>query len=394
MNKNRTIKTLWLCSWFPNHQAPYLGNFVKRQFEAVSSYSDVAAMFVTEWDGIDEIKIEINNENGLLTFIGYVPKTTNMPLKLWRYLTAYWQLYKRLRGQWGKPNLVHLNTVYPAGLFCLLLYFWQRLPFVISEHSSIYRPERQLYKGFILKTITSMCIKRAKAVLVLSNYNANIMRNIRKLHNSNYLTMPNIVDTIIFNLRQQTPKTPQTIFTFIHVSYLFDPIKNGSGILRAIAQLSKIRTDFVFKIVGDETEQPPFIKLSEELDILNKFVTFSPEIPYEDIALQMQKADAFVLFSNVEGLPCVILEAMATGLPVIATETGGISEWITPETGILLNIGDETRLVEAMSYMIDNHHNYDPSVIRSKIIEKCSVDVVGKAIVSVYEEVLRDKCRK
>ena len=96
----------------------------------------------------------------------------------------------------------------------------------------------------------------------------------------------------------------------------------------------------------------------------------------------------FVLFSNIEGSPCVILEAMACGLPIIATETGGIGERVTDETGILLQIGDEQGLVEAMNYMIDNKHKYDPSVIRQKIVEKCSVEAVGKAIVTVYEEVL------
>ena len=103
----------------------------------------------------------------------------------------------------------------------------------------------------------------------------------------------------------------------------------------------------------------------------------------------MQNVDAFVLFSHVEGLPCVILEAMSASLPVIATETGGISEWVTPETGILLSIGDETRLVEAMDYMIDNHHKYAPSVIRSRIVEKCSIDAVGHSILNVYKDVLK-----
>ena len=65
----------------------------------------------------------------------------------------------------------------------------------------------------------------------------------------------------------------------------------------------------------------------------------------------------------------------------------------------ILYIGDEAALVEAMNYMIDNHNKYDPSVTRSKIVEKCSVAVVGQAIVSVYEEVLaRDEyvqyCRR
>ena len=95
-----------------------------------------------------------------------------------------------------------------------------------------------------------------------------------------------------------------------------------------------------------------------------------------------------VLFSHFEGLPCVILEAMAVGLPVIATDTGGMSDWITSETGILLNVGDEAGLVEAMNYVMDNRDKYDPSVISSKIVDKCSVEVVGQAIVAAYEEVL------
>ena len=45
--------------------------------------------------------------------------------------------------------------------------------------------------------------------------------------------------------------------------------------------------------------------------------------------------------------------------------------------------------MEAMNYMIDNYHKYDPSVIRSKIVEKCSVDVVGQAIAAIYDDVLK-----
>ena len=105
----------------------------------------------------------------------------------------------------------------------------------------------------------------------------------------------------------------------------------------------------------------------------------------------MQQSECVIMFSNIESQSVVTLEAASCGLPLIATETGGIGERVTPETGILLNIGDETALVEAMDYMIDNHDKYNPSVIRNKIVEKCSVDVIGQAIVKVYEGVLNPK---
>jgi glycosyltransferase involved in cell wall biosynthesis len=62
----------------------------------------------------------------------------------------------------------------------------------------------------------------------------------------------------------------------------------------------------------------------------------------------MQSLDVFVLPSLAEGTPNSIVEAMAHGLPVIATEVGGIPDLLTPETGILVPPGDRARLAEAM----------------------------------------------
>lgn len=387
---NKKIKTLWLCSWYPNRTYLTHGNFIRRQLKTVHPFCDVVVMFVSETKDTKEMIIDISDDEGVLTLIAYIPKTPFLPLKLLFFVKAYIKLYQYLSKNWGKPDLVHLNVVYPAGLFALILNIFKRLPFIVTEHSSIYRPERRAYNGVFLKTLTHFCIKRAKAVIALTDFNVNIMRKVRHLENRNYLVLPNVVDTSLFSLPKNS-KIVNEKFTFLHISGLHDSIKNISGILRSIGQLALIRQDFVVNIIGDPEECPPYFTLAHELNILNTYVTFSPEIPYIEVVAQMQKMDAFILFSFVEGLPCVILEAMSAGLPVIATETGGISEWVTPETGILLNIGDETGLIQAMSDMIDNHHKYDPTVIRSKIVDKCSVEAVGNAIVDVYKGVLNSQ---
>ena len=384
---NKKIKTLWLCSWYPNRTYLTHGNFIRRQLKTVQPFCDVAVIFVIETKDVKEMLIDASDDEGVLTLIAYIPSTSFLPIKLLFFLKAYLKLYKYLSKNWGKPDLVHLNVVYPAGLFALILNIFKRLPFIITEHSSIYRPERQAYNGLFLKILTYLCVKRAKAVIALTDFNVNIMRKVRHLENRNYLVLPNVVDISLFSLPKKS-KIGNEKFTFLHISGLHDSIKNISGILRSIGQLALIRQDFIVNIIGDPEECPPYFLLAQELKILNTCVTFSPGIPYTEVAIKMQKLDAFILFSHVEGLPCVILEAMSAGLPVIATETGGISEWVTPETGILLNIGDEAGLVEAMNNMIDNHHKYDPSVIRSKIVDKCSVEAVGKAIVDIYKDVL------
>ena len=386
------IKALWLPSWYPNRAFPIQGNFIKRQLHSVMPFCEVSVLFVIEIDDIKQVSIEINDDINIQTMIAYIPKKQFLIFKFFYYLRAYFQLYQRLNRTWGKPDIIHLNVIYPAGLFCLILHLWQKIPFIISEHSSVYRPERQLFKGFFLKNITRLCIKWARRVIVLTEYNADIMQNKLKLYNNHYQILPNVVDTNLFTLPKEENltrfKKKPTVFTFLHVSGLHDSIKNITGILNSIAKLVQKRQDFKVIIVGDIEEQEPYWTLAKQHNIFNSFVFFSPEISIIEVSKKMQQADAFLMFSNVEGLPCVILEAMSAGLPIVATETGGILDWVASEFGVLVNIGNEAGLAEAMDYVIDNKDKYDPSVIRSRIVDKCSVEVVGKAIVSVYSEVL------
>ncbi len=389
LSQNR-IKALWICSWFPNRTLPNTGSFIYQQAKATSSFTDIAVLHVCS-DTVKSYDIQIE-QSEFLTIHVYYPKTKSFILKTVRQLKAQIKGYKKIKQLFGKPDIVHLNVIYPAGLFCLILHFWVQLPFIVSEHSSIYRPERQLYKGLQLKIIPYLVIKWAKAVVMLTDYNIQIMKNHWRLDNEHYVIVPNVIDTHIFKLKNTDySHIEQSVFTFLHVSWLVEETKNVLGMIRSAALLVQKRKDFRLIIVGDRKKHPPLMALAEELNILNKFIFFKTEMPNNQVAHEMQNADAFLMFSHVEGLPCVILEAMSVGLPIIVTETGGISDWVTPDAGIILNIGDEGALVEAMNDMMGNRDKYDPSVIRSKIVEKCSVNVVGRAITTVYEDVLERK---
>ncbi|MDP4131643.1 MAG: glycosyltransferase, partial [Bacteroidota bacterium] len=87
-------------------------------------------------------------------------------------------------------------------------------------------------------------------------------------------------------------------------------------------------------------------------------------------------------------LPCVILEALCCGLPVISSRAGGIAEAVGAENGILIDAGNEGQLLDAMKKIITGYSRYDKESISLQARQLYSYDTVGKQYVQVYQKVL------
>ena len=200
---------------------------------------------------------------------------------------------------------------------------------------------------------------------------------------NHYEVVPNVVDTTIFTSKKER----EVPFRFIHISTLYDDHKNVSGLLRSFAALLTHRKDVSLSIIGDGPAAA-HIAHAKELGISNA-VDFHGEKTIEEIADAMQQHDAFVLFSNYENLPCVIIEAHACGLPVIATEVGGIPEQIHPKNGLLIKAKNEEQLREAMISLMDNYNDYNAELIRNEAISRYSYQEVGKQFTTLYQKLIK-----
>ena len=394
MNPPKTLKVLWLASWYPSRVLPQSAGFVRRQAEATAAQLvSVCVIHATEDATVSDYEITTAEQHNLLEINVYYPKSRVKFLKIIRLCRALLRGWQRARRDFGQPDLVHLHVLYPSGILGLWLHFRYGLPFVVTEHRGGYIHATGSYRGGFMKAFTWFTVRRAAAVLALSNYFAAAMQG-HGLRNRRYRIVPNVVDVERFFIKKmgkedtlEATLRATTTFHFVHVSMMDDRIKNITGILRATAQLVERRSDFHLEIIGDGYDRDKILTVAAALE-LEKMVSFRGVLPHFEVSERMSAADAFILFSNIEALPCVILEAMSCGLPTIATETGGMSEWITPQTGVLLDIGDEEGLAEAMNFLIENRDQFDPSVIRQKIVQQCSVHAVGQAIAKVYAEVL------
>jgi glycosyltransferase involved in cell wall biosynthesis len=107
------------------------------------------------------------------------------------------------------------------------------------------------------------------------------------------------------------------------------------------------------------------------------------------VAQAYQEADFLVMFSNYENLPCVIVEAFASGVPVLSTNVGGIPEILSTKRGIMIHPGDEDALLQGMNSLLDHSNEYNHEAIRAYAIEHFAAQNIGQQIFDVYQTVVK-----
>ncbi len=148
-------------------------------------------------------------------------------------------------------------------------------------------------------------------------------------------------------------------FTLITICNLI-PGKGVDVIVRALSEL-QIGLGVMLKIVGDGPETERLHALVTSLKLEDRVQFLGPVAPH-DIPKCLADADGFVLASYSEGRPNVVLEAMAAGLPIIATDIEGVNEIVRADvTGLLCPPGDVSSLAACIARL------YDDAALRARL---------------------------
>jgi glycosyltransferase involved in cell wall biosynthesis len=140
-------------------------------------------------------------------------------------------------------------------------------------------------------------------------------------------------------------------FVVIQVARL-NRLKDLPTAIRATKLLASEHPVARLVIVGEGEDRPQLERLTEELQ-LEKRVLFLGSRP--DVTRLLQSADAFMLSSISEGIPLTLIEAMASGLPCVATRVGGVPEVIRDgETGLLIGAGDPVGLAAQLGRLLSS----------------------------------------
>jgi glycosyltransferase involved in cell wall biosynthesis len=274
-------------------------------------------------------------------------------------------------------DLIHVHILTRLGVIAWIQKILHNTPYIITEHWSRYLPGND-FGGFLRKLFTKIVVRNAETVTTVTENLAIAMKN-HGLKNDNYVVLPNVVNLDMFHISKRN-NNPCKI---IHISCFEDKSKNISGLLESLKIIDDKGIDFKCKLIGEGMDLNLMKEKAKELQLINK-VSFTGLLQGQALADELSSGDFLVLSSNYENMPVVILEALASGLPVVSTNVGGIKEMIDDTKGILVEPRNKEALTEAMIKMIETHKNYDANYLRNSVIEKYGYESVGRFLDSIY----------
>jgi len=289
-----------------------------------------------------------------------------------------------------RVDLVHAHQYTPFFYGAVSRGLYPRLPLLMTEHGRTFpdypRPKRMLANRFLLS-------RRDRVV--------GVGRSVRQALINNEGLPPARVD-VVYNgidlsafatshdrvaLRRELDLEPDDL-AILQVARL-DPLKDHATAIRTIERLMSHHPRVVLILAGEGPEEGAIREAAAARGVTERIRFLGLR---HDVPRLLSAADVFLLTSVSEGIPLVLIEAMAAGLPVVSTDVGGVGEVVEEgRTGLLAPSGDDQTLAERIAVLAS-----DPALravlgqrgcLRAE--EKFSEQQMHRAYANLYREMLR-----
>ena len=257
-----------------------------------------------------------------------------------RAFREIWQLIRKLR-----PDLLHLHT-FKAGFLARLAGRILGIPSVYTIHAWLYgTPAVSRFSSALSGPCERVAARWCERIITVSRAGARVVRGLRIGSPSKLVTIHNGLPDCSQQARLSPTETP--VITMVA---RFIEGKDHDVLLRAFARIPKGPR---LRLVGDGPTRASVESLARELGIQEQVDFLGNR---DDVASLLATSDVFVLASRSEMLPISILEAMRAGLPVIASDVGGVGEAIAHnENGFLVPSGSVSGLAQALTDLTNDY---------------------------------------
>lgn len=292
------------------------------------------------------------------------------------------ELFKKYIEDHGFPDLIHAHNVVCAGFLASAIKKKFGIPFVLTEHSSAF------IRGTIRKNekkIIKKCLMESDHLSAVSSTFVSFLNSYFQLSHLQFSLLPNLLEDFFSCDSKRQEKKQITPFVFLTIGSL-DQNKNHSLLIQAFAKFFKDKPARL-RIGGSGNLRVYLEKLTQELGVKEK-VDFLGHLSREQVKSEMENADCFVLSSVVETFGVVLIEALACGLPLISTSSGGPADIINESNGILVEYNDVQALGNAMTIIFENEKFYSSDRLREDAITRFGEEAFISRISTIYHSVL------
>lgn len=286
-----------------------------------------------------------------------------------------------------KPDLIHVQAWNPmAGKFAILAARQNKIPLIITEHDPfLLNWPKSIYKKWANQKVAK--------IIAVSHANQKMLEEIYPEMIGRLTTIHNGIEKFIAIGESKKQQIRREIFRAgpeTKVILGIGTLHERKGFKYLIGAYAKIHKDFSnsrLVIAGEGPERESLENLIKNLNISDKVFLIGQS---EDVPSLMQSANLMALPSLKEAFGLVILEAMQAGLPIIASQVGGIPEIISSsELGLLIEPANKNKLVKALTKLLSKKDLADQ--LRIKGLEhwkKFSASKMAKKTSQIYQEIL------
>lgn len=396
------MRILHLPKWYPHRYDDQDGDFVARHVAAIARQPGMASAVVFAVVARGPVAGLIAEDHALggavptwryyyrARLTGWAPLDKLLKLGLW--LLALRRGQRAVRRHWGgaAPDVVHAHVLFRPAVLARWWRWRHGWPYLITENWTIFQPANAWRLGPVRRWLAGWLVRGAAAYTPVSH---DLRRALAALGgvNARTVVIPNVVDTDLFH----PPANPGARAGLLNVAAFNEQAKNLGGLLRTVARLRAARPappGLHLRVAGYGPAEAALHQLAAELGLLaDGTVEFLGKLTPAQVAEEMRRAAVFVLFSNYENLPCVLIEAQASGLPAVATRVSGVPE-LLPDgqaLGLLVPARDEAALAAALAQALTAPAGrFSAAAMRARAVAEFSYPAVGQAFVAVYSRML------
>ncbi len=385
------MKVLVLSHLYPNVISKIYGSFVHNQVRFLKEHCQLEVVAPVPWFplpgfGLWSAYRQVPRREVLDGIEVRHPRRFALPRRI--FFTEQWRFHLKalLNAVESRPDIIHAHCAYPDGRAAIEYGAQTGRPVVITVHGSDVKILPKLKSQWRQRIVEALT--QAAAVIAVSQ---ELRREVLHLGvpPDKVRCIPNGVDCRLFSATGSHQPDKEG-WRLLYVGRFVE----AKGLRVLLAALAKVRSQgrqVSLTLVGGHPATgtaDPFLPQVRALN-LSAQVSFEDALPWEDLPPYMAAADLFVLPSFSEGLTTSLVEAMACGLPVVATRCGGPEEVVNEEVGRLVAVGDAEDLAAGILAVLDNYHRYDREAIRQQTEARYDYRRVAAQIQAVYEDVLR-----